>query len=493
LFKQNAKYNLDSSIFDRLKEFLEDAQGLETKISCTTNQFIISVGSDDFEEVIEKVIVKPEVILEEEIETIDEEAIDMEIGHEDEEEEVENLYSIKEENEIELSDDEYEGIIQKQDEISYAVETISNGFTCHCDYEAATLIELQNHMSSHKRRTNNVILICCEVGFKDQKAYSIHQKAHENFEAIAPQLALLYSCNDCNMTFNQEDDLHNHNALHQSNSDEYKDKIDRRGAFESHFISDLPRFTPDDSQFQDMENLTCGYCLRKFSENAMKVHMLFFHVNSVFCPHDNRCFVGSKHVRLFSDHIRNKHPEIFNKNSLYNCRHCKQTFTSNFEKLAHMKKCDAKAFPCENHCNKRFATEWLLKQHIKQISGEERFSCDECGKRCVSRSDLQIHQRCHTNERPYSCPICEKSFKTSANRSSHMDIHDSDKKHECEVCGKFYRYFKRIALKFHFNFKAKNSKLDQFSESTRKSTTRNIKKNAFAESARRNTSVSLIF
>lgn len=308
-------------------------------------------------------------------------------------------------------------------------------FQCECGTMLSSSQELQKHMQSHKRKSMGNET-CCGVGFKDFKAFNIHQKAHENFEAIAPHL-LVFSCGDCNVMYSNVDDLTTHLERHTEGVETISDfVIERRGVYEDHFLRSLSR--PVEPEVEDSSDLiSCGHCRKKLNETEMKVHLLFFHTNIVFCPLDNRCFEGTKHVRLFSDHIRNKHPEIFEKNQLYSCRHCNKTFNTCFEKLAHMKLCISKPFACTNHCNKRFATEWLLKAHLKHVNGEERFSCETCGKRCVSRSDLQIHERMHTNERPYPCPICEKKFKTSANRSSHMDIHEAEKRHECVVCGEF--------------------------------------------------------
>jgi hypothetical protein len=306
-------------------------------------------------------------------------------------------------------------------------------FQCDCGQIFPSSDELKSHSLTHSQKRKVAgSEICCNVSFKDHKYLKMHQKAHENFDAIVPHLPS-YSCNECNMMFCSEEDLMTHLEGHPEHSTFV---IDRPGAYEDHFVRIVSEECFELAE-DDGDLFTCGHCRKRSNEHEMKVHLLFFHTTSIFCPFDNRCFEGVKHVRLFSDHIRNKHPEIFEKNLLYSCRHCKQSFTTCFEKLAHMKLCKAKPFECRGHCNKRFASEWLLKNHLKTVNGDDRFACETCGKKCVSRSDLQIHERMHTNERPYPCPICEKKFKTSANRSSHMDIHESEKKHECPICGNY--------------------------------------------------------
>lgn len=415
-------------------------------ITYSGDQFIVSFERDrSAEETVDDVASQTDCIpvslpAEEEI-AYDEEELKMEIEEDDENgEQFYEVETVNDDSENNLTDSEEVieiGSPKYQFKIDKATSDDSKDYQCECGVIVHSLEELQKHMNSHKRRSN---VMCCGVGFRDYKCFAIHQKAHENFEAMAPHMPM-NTCNECQIMFAHEEDLVTHIAQHNGSSD-MSDVIERHGSYEDHFIQPLSKPSDEETEVYDDNNddlMTCGHCRKKLAEVELKVHLLFFHTTMVFCPLDTRCFEGTKQVRLFSDHIRNKHPEVFDKHALYSCRHCNQSFTTNFEKLAHMKKCDAKQFECQNHCKKRFATEWLLKNHIKQIMGDERYSCELCGKRCVSKSDLQIHNRSHTNERPYSCPICHKRFKTSANRSSHLDIHDNEKKHECDKCGEKFQ------------------------------------------------------
>lgn len=439
IFKQNAKQNLFlSPAFEQLRDFMSLMQdGAEPTIKIGKSQFVVS-----FDAVLQPELVVEETSIEEPYHEKEEEcfkAVKMEIGGEDPFFEVE---TVNEEYEIDsAADQDFEiqpnspGNLMKPAPKLTADKT----YQCDCGFEASSVVELQKHMhQQHKRKSFNVN--CCGVGFKDYKSFAIHRTAHENFDAIAP-LMTSFSCSDCRVAFSCEDDIMTHLTEHHNETEGVQDVlIERRGAYEDHFLRSLTKLDEEELVEDNELLVTCGHCKKRMTDLEMKVHLLFFHTHIVFCPLDNRCFEGIKQVRLFSEHIRNKHPDIFEeKNLLYSCRHCKKSFATNFEKLGHMKLCDNKLFACENHCNKRFATEWLLKNHMKQVMGEERFSCETCGKRCVSRSDLQIHFRSHTNERPYSCPICHKSFKTSANRSSHLDIHESGKKHDCDVCGEKFQ------------------------------------------------------
>lgn len=350
-------------------KFAEPEQETEKEFSMETEVVDVKFQDAEIEEVQEEEVYAVESIMDTD-------------DNDNDNDDPENFFEETEITEIEVK---HENLRTKL--IEAAAETT---FQCECGTLLPSLVELQKHMQSHKRKPSGND-ICCGVGFKDFKAYTIHQKAHENFEAIAPHLNV-FTCNDCSVMYSNQDDLNTHLDRHEEDF-----MIERRGAYEDHFLRNLPK----ELEVEDTGDLfICGHCRKKLNEADMKVHLLFFHTTNVYCPFDNRGFVGTKHVRLFSDHIRNKHPEIFEKNMLYSCRHCHKTFTTCFEKLSHMKLCTWKPFQCGEHCNKRFATEWLMKAHLKHVNGEERFSCETCGKRCVSRSDLQIHERMHTNERP---------------------------------------------------------------------------------------------
>lgn len=412
MFKNNAKPNLiPTTVFDDLKSFLEkEASGTDPIVKITSNQFTVLF----------------EAAVKDESESAAKAEVQEEIFEE-----------LLEDSPMDDEDDQpYYEELEEEENFAVVETTSEKVYACHCGTTKDSLSELQKHMNQHRRQSSKSKLSCCEVDFKDFKCFDIHERAHENFDAIASVLQF-FNCTTCRVVFSNEEDLAEHANLHESG--EYVDGsvTERPSAFEDHILRPAVAVPQSDIDVQNPDLLRCGHCNRKYLDQEMKVHMLLFHTLSISCPIEAREFDGAKQVRLFSEHIRSKHPELFSKNSLYKCRHCTETFSNNFEKLAHMKKCQAKMYVCEDHCNKRFATEWLLKTHLKNVAGEDRFSCQLCGKKCVSKSDLQIHDRSHTNERPFPCPICLKSFKTSANRSSHMDIHEPEKKHECPDCGKF--------------------------------------------------------
>lgn len=369
--------------FDELKNFLftKDVE-LPTFIKTSDTEFIVSYTNDS----------------------------SFEIKHSESDLQEERLSEIDEEIETEMAliEDETQDFTAGDDIEPIEVSKNSNtNFEVLSEQPKSGTLLLYQPANENKKRRNintstssaNKLSQCktCNIDIKDVKFCDIHKKSHENFYAISSFIQIYFKCNvdHCRMVFSKESDLKAHSENHTNGI--HGCLLPRNGAYDDIFIKS------DQSELDDsIENLdeleVCGHCNRKFEENEMKVHMIFFHIESINCPFDSRTFEGFKQVRLFSEHIRNKHPEIFADQFLYKCTLCSATFTSNFEKLAHMKLCDAKTFKCTGHCSKRFATEWHLKTHLKNLE-DDRFSCEMCGKKSISKSDLDIHLRSHTNVR----------------------------------------------------------------------------------------------
>ncbi|CAG9806303.1 unnamed protein product [Chironomus riparius] len=455
IFKENAKQNLSSSFFENaiseLREFFNKNKEKEEdfELECTESDFIIRC--------------KNQYEVENEVENQNYEPMYIESNLTDEEfiEETEEKYYAEVQDDSTMEHDiiqdtiseESESMMIKEEEEEVDMKIIVDSmdmekvFTCDCGIQCISIKELHEHRSVHHKKrshttTQNIQYACdfCGIYFKEEKYSKLHEKAHESFEAILPQMPS-YQCGECQILFSSEDDLITHTSLHESKIEHLEESLIERGsAFEGHFMRSDKSLSDDDYLSEEIL-FNCGHCGIRKSEFYIKMHLLFFHSNILYCPLDNRCFEGHKQIRQFPEHVKTKHPEIFDRKVEFICTCCSERFPTQFEKLAHMKVCNMKKYICEEHCGKRFKSEWLLNKHLKlvELGGDKRFTCSMCPKQCVSKSDLQIHMRSHTNERPYKCTICDKAFKTSANRSSHMDIHRDDKIHECNVCNQKFQ------------------------------------------------------
>ncbi|KAG5670680.1 hypothetical protein PVAND_000928 [Polypedilum vanderplanki] len=451
LFKENAKMNLQAGCFENaiteLREFLNKHKDKEEgfELECTDTEFVIRVKTNDMNQyVLEEFYEETE-----EASQISEEFIETET-------EKQTFANTDVYDTDQIMQDETDMFVKTEDEaevriiVDSSIEEVQKVYSCNiCEINFLKEIELKHHKlklhalnnqskKSVIQQSSQFACDSCNITFKDEKYSKIHQKAHQSFTALIPHLPS-FCCEECLVLFSNEEDLLTHGSFHDSKVENVDHcLIERISAFDDHFIKNDQLITDEDNMIyhQEEQIFSCGHCGIRKSENDMKLHLLFFHTTMICCPIDHRCFEGHKQVRQFAEHIKNKHPEIFDVKVDYVCTCCGEKFSTPFEKLAHMKKCDMKKFICDRHCGKRFKSEWLLKKHLSYIEsgGDKRFSCSLCPKQCVSKSDLQIHMRSHTNERPYICTICNKAFKTSANRSSHMDIHREDKIHECKVC-----------------------------------------------------------
>lgn len=345
----------------------------------------------------------------------------VEIKHENEANDEEMTYMVYEEDAVSLPpiEEEQEEVEEQEDFITEEVFEESEEVkqetyepivvvTCECGEGFASIQELKQHsISDHptKKKSTPIVrrsLVCavdfCNIKLKDKRFVDLHKKAHESFDAIVPYLPQ-FQCIECQIYYSNEADLQMHNEQHQNGACDDKKMIliERLGVFDDYIINQ----SIDNSEelIVDESTAICGHCGINKPESAMKMHLLFMHTQTIFCPLDNRCFEGKKQFRVFVEHIKNKHPGIFVKQVEYACSYCKQKFPSTFENLAHMKKCDEKKFICESHCGKRFKSDWHLKHHLTFIkNGDQRFKCNLCPKTCISRSDLQIHMRSHTGK-----------------------------------------------------------------------------------------------
>lgn len=271
-------------------------------------------------------------------------------------------------------------------------------YICECTAQFESIVELQQHTSEYKRSSCvQGSFTCCGVWFKDGKLFNSHKKIHESFEIMSPFLKFP-SCQNCNISFSNDTDYFSHLNEQLCNTGAAVQPMAKDGSFEDYYIKPIV-FELDEEL--DVEDATkCGHCMKRFiDENELKLHLMFFHATVLNCPFDKRSFEGVKQVRLLHDHVRNKHPELF-VGIVFSCRYCNSSFSSNIEKLAHMKKCNDKKFNCP-HCDKKYASPWLLERHLKHVNGKISFICTVCEKSCYSRSDLAIHLRTHNNEKPY--------------------------------------------------------------------------------------------
>lgn len=194
--------------------------------------------------------------------------------------------AVKEESDLDICEDNSEA-------------SIDGILLCPCGVECFSVEELQLHICSNKLKSttervksnHHEISTCCGITFKDSKYSDMHEKCHESFEAIVQHLPT-YLCNYCRIMFSNEFDYQLHVEKHDAGilDDLSNEVIERGSAFEDHFyktiISDMDEGQTDCNVD---EVIFCAHCSQKNNDaDQLKVHQLFFHTTTVFCPLDNR-------------------------------------------------------------------------------------------------------------------------------------------------------------------------------------------------------------
>lgn len=202
----------------------------------------------------------------------------------------------------------------------------------------------------HKLQVGKSANFCHECGLKFQTSKqrmksSVHTQCHEVFKMIAENQHLP-SCEACRMIFGSEDAFRVHELMHE-NAESIAlipaDGLSQHGAV----------FYKESTGDADADEVAwkCGHCrVRYFDERDCVSHIMLLHMTSLICFIDNREFSGAGGLSKFTQHMRNKHPELF-PDLTFPCGSCKTEFNTIYEKLAHQKVCSSKKFECDN-CGK---------------------------------------------------------------------------------------------------------------------------------------------
>lgn len=186
----------------------------------------------------------------------------------------------------------------------------------------------------------------CGLKFDTAKHYlkpKVHKTCHEMFKVLASHM-VHHKCESCRIIFNSEECLSEHLFVH----DDPKNVT----TFEATGLSQIgaeffQAISGDADNAVDEAVWKCGHChVRYFDENSLVVHIMLLHTNPLHCFIDNREFAGSSGMSKFTQHMKNKHPELF-PNATFPCGSCHAEFPNVYEKLGHQKICPSKKLECD--------------------------------------------------------------------------------------------------------------------------------------------------
>ncbi|EAY11826.1 Zinc finger, C2H2 type family protein [Trichomonas vaginalis G3] len=224
----------------------------------------------------------------------------------------------------------------------------------------------------------------CGAKFLTQETLKAHIDSSHNKQR-------LYTCPECNRTFNRLYHLKRHVLIH-ANGQELLESI-----------------TPD-------TNEVCKYCGKVFPKRyQLKAHIAEEHETE----------------------------------PIYECSVCKAKFKTNHILKQHFKKFHSdekkKSYKCE-HCGAEFDLMSQLVTH-KHEQHPRPYICNECGAQFKRKSNLTEHMKRHqqpfTERKTFICPVegCGKAFTRKSNLRTHMSsIHGGVLPHACTLCGKDFLY-----------------------------------------------------
>ena len=177
----------------------------------------------------------------------------------------------------------------------------------------------------------------------------------------------LYSCFQCDKSFNQAEHLEAHMKIHTDRQKPYSGShCDER--FAAAFILKNDNITDSVEKTH-----SCSQCDKRFTHKKnLKTHM--------------RIHTGEKP---------------------YSCSQCDKSFTQNSILKTHMRThTGEKPYSC-SQCDKSFTHNISLKTHMITHSRKQN-SCSQCDKWFAQAGSLKSHMRIHTDrEKTYSCSQCD--------------------------------------------------------------------------------------
>ncbi|XP_026484823.2 zinc finger protein ZFP2-like [Vanessa tameamea] len=328
-------------------------------------------------------------------------------------------------------------INEDHDEIEYLEDDIfyDNDVKNEEDKRSEETLELTDkekkyNQKSFKAKKKRFNCNNCFKNFLKSKTLRIHVQTCHSGKTFPP-----FGCGQCKDSFNSQEDLHIHSALHVKGTHWTCNKCFKD-------FTERNRFRRHIRRHMETKRHACEACDKTFSELcALRRH--------------SRVHTGEKVEKRYRCDICDKRFCDSSQLAAHSARHtgvrpcaceCGKTFPSRRLLASHrLVHSDLKRFACD-YCDKRFRHESTRNTHHRTHTGEKPYICSICGKTFIQSSNLKLHMRTHTGERPYTCDVCGRKFTSGSSLTCHRRTHTGEKPYSCHICGK---RFARTDIRTH--------------------------------------------
>ena len=268
-----------------------------------------------------------------------------------------------------------------------------------------------------------------------------------------------YTCTICNISFDNDKKLTDHNKLTHPGIRPYKcplcDKdLTTRNVLMTHFKNCHMQpnrikhkcnecnetFNKDKNFIVHMKNVhnntkpyLCTRCNVGYnSKNGLKIHVNSVHSREqLTCEADSNCDKMFYYQTQLDEHYKTDHPD-FKANY---CKLCDTSYGSSYMFKRHIATGHANRQSCK-YCDKVFNQFQLLDEHYKKDHGKaEPYECDICGKTFVQKYSLEKHVASHAKKPRIQCNYCTDYFAYYKDFERHnYEVHGMSEPYVCDPC-----------------------------------------------------------
>ncbi|XP_059474682.1 zinc finger and SCAN domain-containing protein 12-like [Neocloeon triangulifer] len=203
------------------------------------------------------------------------------------------------------------------------------------------------------------------------------------------------------------------------------------------------------------KDFLCTYegCGRKFTT----IYNLHTHQKLHERPAENVCTVAGCEASFQTKRKLELHlKEHDSSHAPYKCHYCKRGYYSINSLNMHIRGHEHKEEEviCQwAGCGKRFDKPCRLRAHMRSHTGDRPYICtfEGCKWSFSTASKLRRHSQKHTDERNFKCPMdgCPKAFLRPEHLREHILTHQGTKNWECPVAGCEARFTAKSSLYVH--------------------------------------------